>query len=52
MKIRQDYIEEVEYGLTQHPLALYPHLEDGMPPEVYKLSIFLLRIFLFEITAF
>lgn len=35
MKIRQDYIEEVEYGLTQHPLALYPHLEDGMPPELF-----------------
>ena len=31
---RRDYIDEIEYGLTQHPLALYPHLEEGMSPEV------------------
>lgn len=31
---RGEYIEEIEYGLTQHPLALYPHLEEGLPPEV------------------
>ena len=31
---RRDHIEEIEYGLTQHPLALYPHLEESMPPEV------------------
>ena len=34
MKMRHDHIRDVEYGLTQHPLALYPHLEEGMPPEV------------------
>ena len=31
---RRNYIDELEYGLTQHPLALYPHLEEGMSPEV------------------
>lgn len=35
IKMRQDHIHEVEYGLTQHPLALYPHLEEGMPPELF-----------------
>nr|CAB3244496.1 protein FAM47E [Phallusia mammillata] len=33
---RSDHIEEVEFGLTQHPLALYPHLEEGMPPELFE----------------
>jgi len=35
MKMRHDHIRDVEYGLTQHPLALYPHLEEGMPPELF-----------------
>jgi len=34
-KMRLDHINEVEFGLTQHPLALYPHLEEGMPPELF-----------------
>ena len=34
---RRDLIDEIEYGLTQHPLALYPHLEESIPPEVNKL---------------
>lgn len=33
---RRDHIEEVEFGLKQHPLALYPHLEEGMPPELFE----------------
>ncbi|KAJ1206379.1 hypothetical protein NDU88_001784 [Pleurodeles waltl] len=33
---RREYIDEIEYGLTQHPLALYPHLEDGIPPELFE----------------
>ncbi|XP_053556757.1 protein FAM47E [Bombina bombina] len=33
---RREYIEEIEYGLTQHPLALYPHLEEGVPPELFE----------------
>ena len=31
---RRDHIDEMEYGLLQHPLALYPHLEESMPPDV------------------
>lgn len=31
---RRDHIEEIEYGLLQHPLALYPHLEECLPPDV------------------
>lgn len=31
---RRNYIDEMEYGLTQHPLAVYPHLEEAVPPEV------------------
>lgn len=33
---RREYIAEIEYGLTKHPLALYPHLEDGIPPELFE----------------
>lgn len=30
----RDHIDEVEFGLTQHPLALYPHFEENCPPDV------------------
>ncbi|KAG9354423.1 hypothetical protein JZ751_001132, partial [Albula glossodonta] len=30
---RLRHIAEVEYSLTQHPLALYPHLQESMSPE-------------------
>lgn len=33
---RRDHIDEIEYGLTQHPLALYPHLEESVDPVVCK----------------
>ncbi len=33
---KRDHIEEIEYGLMQHPLALYPHLEESMPPDVFE----------------
>ncbi|OCU00071.1 protein FAM47E [Xenopus laevis] len=33
---RREHIAEIEYGLTQHPLALYPHLEEGLPPELFE----------------
>ncbi|KAM5194209.1 protein FAM47E-like [Mantella aurantiaca] len=33
---RREHIAEIEYGLTQHPLALYPHLEEGIPPELFE----------------
>ncbi|PAA71295.1 hypothetical protein BOX15_Mlig005114g1 [Macrostomum lignano] len=32
---QRQHISELEYGLVQHPLALYPHLEESVPPEVY-----------------
>lgn len=35
-RAKRDHIEEVEFGLKQHPLALYPHLEEGMPPELFE----------------
>lgn len=31
---RRDHINELEGGLLQHPLALYPHLEESIPPDV------------------
>ncbi len=31
---QREFIDAVEYKLKQHPLALYPHLESGMSPEV------------------
>ncbi|XP_041049001.1 protein FAM47E isoform X2 [Carcharodon carcharias] len=33
---RREQMEEIEYGLSQHPLALYPHLEEGIPPELFE----------------
>uniref|UniRef100_UPI00398F0BFD protein FAM47E isoform X3 n=1 Tax=Pristiophorus japonicus TaxID=55135 RepID=UPI00398F0BFD len=33
---KREQMEEIEYGLSQHPLALYPHLEEGMPPELFE----------------
>ncbi|XP_062898538.1 protein FAM47A [Mobula hypostoma] len=33
---KREQIEEIEYGLSQHPLALYPHLEEGVPPELFE----------------
>ena len=38
---RRDHIDEIEYGLTQHPLALYPHLEECLPPDVRLLFIYM-----------
>lgn len=35
---RRDHINDIEYGLTQHPLALYPHLEESLPPDVSVLE--------------
>lgn len=33
-QIRYAHVDSVEETLTEHPLALYPHLERGMAPEV------------------
>lgn len=33
---RRNYIDEMEYGLTQHPLAVFPHLEEAVPPELFQ----------------
>ncbi|XP_018431679.1 PREDICTED: protein FAM47E-like [Nanorana parkeri] len=33
---RREYIAEIEYGLTQHPLALYPHLEESISPDLFE----------------
>lgn len=33
---RRDHINELEGGLLQHPLALYPHLEESIPPDVFE----------------
>lgn len=33
---RREYIAQIEYGLTQHPLALYPHLEEGISHELFE----------------
>ncbi|XP_016130834.1 protein FAM47E-like [Sinocyclocheilus grahami] len=32
---QREFIGAVEYKLKQHPLALYPHLESGMTPELF-----------------
>ncbi|XP_074806542.1 protein FAM47E-like isoform X4 [Natator depressus] len=35
-KSRRDHIAQTEYCLIQHPLALYPHLEESVPPELFE----------------
>ncbi|XP_077670876.1 protein FAM47E [Eretmochelys imbricata] len=35
-KARQDHIAQTEHCLNQHPLALYPHLEESIPPELFE----------------
>ncbi|XP_053111403.1 protein FAM47E isoform X6 [Hemicordylus capensis] len=35
-KARKDYIVQTEHCLTQHPLALYPHLEESVSPELFR----------------
>ncbi|XP_042323229.1 protein FAM47E-like isoform X2 [Sceloporus undulatus] len=34
-KAKKDYIAQTEHCLAQHPLALYPHLEESVPPELF-----------------
>ncbi|XP_042323231.1 protein FAM47E-like isoform X2 [Sceloporus undulatus] len=33
---RRNRIAQTEYCLSQHPLVLYPHLEESIPPELFK----------------
>lgn len=35
-KQKRDHIAQIEDGLKSHPLALYPHLEQCLPPEVFE----------------
>ncbi|XP_067413476.1 protein FAM47E-like [Emydura macquarii macquarii] len=35
-KASRDHIAQIEYCLSQHPLALYPHLEESVPPELFE----------------
>lgn len=32
---RKEKIEQIIENLTQHPLALYPHLEESLPSDVF-----------------
>ena len=31
---RQGRVDDIEFNLMQHPLALFPHLEESLPPDV------------------
>lgn len=33
---RRGRVEDIEFNLTQHPLALFPHLEESLPPDVFE----------------
>ncbi|XP_041358310.1 protein FAM47E-like isoform X2 [Gigantopelta aegis] len=33
---RRQHIDEIECGLLRHPLALYPHLEESVAPELFE----------------
>ncbi|KAM6965156.1 protein FAM47E [Aplochiton taeniatus] len=34
-QVHREHVAAVEQKLKQHPLALFPHLEQGMPPELF-----------------
>ncbi|XP_061438937.1 protein FAM47E [Rhineura floridana] len=34
-RAKKDYIAQTERCLTQHPLALFPHLEESVPPKLF-----------------
>lgn len=36
---RREHVDDIEYNLTQHPLALFPHLEESLPPDVSCLTL-------------
>ena len=31
---RRGRVDDIEFNLMQHPLALFPHLEESLPPDV------------------
>lgn len=33
---RRVRVDDIEFNLTQHPLALFPHLEESLPPDVFE----------------
>ncbi|KAK3727515.1 hypothetical protein QZH41_009835, partial [Actinostola sp. cb2023] len=33
---RREHVEDIEFNLTQHPLALFPHLEESLAPDVFE----------------
>ncbi|KAM6440956.1 protein FAM47E-like [Liasis olivaceus] len=35
-RTRRDHVAQAEYCLSQHPLALYPHLQESIPAEIFK----------------
>lgn len=37
-QVQQQYIDEMEMNLLQHPFELYPHLEESINPEVLLLN--------------
>ena len=43
---KQKKVDQVEKELLCHPLALYPHIEDSVPPDVRVKRFFLLSDYL------
>jgi len=42
-KQRIEQVEMIEQALKKHPLALYPHLEECIPPEVVSNDIVIFK---------
>lgn len=38
-QVRKAFLEDVEDNMTLHPLTLYPHLEEALPPQVICLGL-------------
>ena len=49
---KQESIEQIINGLAQHPLALYPHLEETLPPDVFFIDFLILNTIVKILTLF
>ena len=41
---KRDNVDDIEMSLLEHQLALFPHLEDSVPPEVRHLVVMHLNL--------
>ena len=43
--MQQEHVGDVMSSLLEHPLGLYPHLEESLPPQVCKTLLEWLKVY-------